>query len=202
MDELARFWRCVALHWFNPAAWWTIREMRAACEAACDDVALAASGEADRSAYAATIIELAASLAPSGVAPAMIGLISSTRRLTNRIERLVRPPSVVPLAAPDCRRHHAVDCTPGPDRCHAGGDGNAIGSEVCAVPEKGDGQVAQTVTLRGLCVDQPDKSPIAGALVRLFQAQGRTAPIVEIAKTKSDQNGRFEFPLAGPAALR
>ena len=64
------------LHWFNPVSWWTIREMQAEREAACDDLALAALGETDRSAYASTIVDLAANLAPSGVAPAMIGLIA------------------------------------------------------------------------------------------------------------------------------
>ncbi len=88
------------IHWFNPVAWWTIREMQAEREAACDDFALAALGEADRSQYASTIIELAASLAPSGMAPAMIGLISSTRRLTTRIERLARPAAVTSLRSP------------------------------------------------------------------------------------------------------
>src|SRR2546426_40183 len=62
------------LHWFNPVAWWTVREMQAEREAACDDLAFAALGETDRSAYAATIVELAASLAPSGIAPGLIGL--------------------------------------------------------------------------------------------------------------------------------
>ena len=38
-------------------------------EAACDELAFAALGETDRSAYAATIVELAASLAPSAIAP-------------------------------------------------------------------------------------------------------------------------------------
>ncbi len=76
------------IHWFNPVAWWTIRETQAEREAACDERALAALGETDRSAYAATIIDLAANLASSGIAPAMIGLISSTRRLTTRIKRL------------------------------------------------------------------------------------------------------------------
>src|SRR5262249_34823393 len=88
------------LHWFDPVTWWTIREMQAEREAACDELTVAALGEADRSAYGATIIDLAASLAPSGMAPAMIGLIASNRRLTPRIERLQRFPSVATLRAP------------------------------------------------------------------------------------------------------
>jgi len=78
------------IHWFNPAAWWTVREMQAECEAACDEIAVSTLGEADRPAYASTLIDLASSVAPSGMAPAMVGMISSNRRLTTRIERLAR----------------------------------------------------------------------------------------------------------------
>ena len=88
------------LHWFNPVAWWTVREMQAEREAACDELAFAALGEADRSAYAATIVELAASLSPSAIAPGLIGLFSSTCRLKARVERLLRSPSVKTLRAP------------------------------------------------------------------------------------------------------
>ena len=114
------------VHWFNPVAWWTIREMQAECEAACDELAVAALGEADRSAYASTLIDLAASVAPSGMAPAMIGLISSTRRLTTRVERLARSPSVTTLRSPVGRGHRAGDRPRRPDRRHAGRRGTSI----------------------------------------------------------------------------
>ncbi|HEY2250775.1 MAG TPA: hypothetical protein VGH74_06925, partial [Planctomycetaceae bacterium] len=51
-------------------------------------------------------------------------------------------------------------------------------------------------TLRGQCIDHVDKSPLAGVPVRIFRAQGRTAPIVEHAKTVTDREGRFEFPIS------
>ena len=117
------------LHWFNPVAWWTIREMQAECEAACDELAVAALGEPDRSAYASTLIDLAASVAPSGMAPAMIGMFSSTRRLTARIERLARSPTVTTLRAPIVGRRRAGDLPHGPDRRHAGRHGTSIVGE-------------------------------------------------------------------------
>jgi bla regulator protein BlaR1 len=88
------------LRWFNPVTWWTLREMQAEREAACDDLAIAALGENNRSPYAATIIDLAANPAPSGITPAMIGMITSTRRVTARLERLARSPSVTSLQMP------------------------------------------------------------------------------------------------------
>ena len=107
------------LHWFNPVAWWTVREMQAEREAACDELAFAALGETDRSAYAATIVELAASLAPSAIAPGLIGLFSSTCRLKARVERLLRSLRSRRYAH---RRGRPVgrDGLDGSDRRHAG----------------------------------------------------------------------------------
>ena len=70
------------LHWFNPVGLGDGPGAAAEREAACDELAFAALGEAGgRSAYAATIVELAASLAPSGIAPGLVGLFLSTSRL-------------------------------------------------------------------------------------------------------------------------
>ncbi len=88
------------LHWFNPVAWWTVREMQAEREAACDELAFAALSEDERSAYAATLVELAASLAPASIAPGLIGLFTSTDRLKARVERLLRSPSARTVPAP------------------------------------------------------------------------------------------------------
>ena len=74
--------------------------MQAEREAACDELAFAALGEAERPAYAATIVELAAGLSPSAIAPGLVGLFSSTFRLKVRVERLLRSPSVRTLRAP------------------------------------------------------------------------------------------------------
>src|SRR5205085_2684702 len=93
-------WLMVAariLHWFNPVAWWAFREMQTEREAACDELALATLGEPDRTAYAATIVELAASLIPSALAPGLIGLFSPSCRLKFRVERLLNSPSIRPL---------------------------------------------------------------------------------------------------------
>ena len=146
------------LHWFNPLAWWVVREMRAEREAACDDLALAALGETERSAYAATIIDLAASLAPSGMAPAMIGLISSTRRLTARIERLGGPSAVVSLRPTFVAGILLVVALVG--LTDAMPDASLKQAEAKSAPAAAKSEVAdaKTVTLRGRCVDQVDGS--------------------------------------------
>ena len=189
-----------ALHWFNPVVWWTIREMQTVREAACDDLALAALGETDRSAYASTIVELAASLAPSGIAPAMIGLFSSTRSLTNRIKRLIRSSSVTVLSAPIAAGIIAAIALPGlTDAMPAALPAQPTANQ-SSVPQKTVEPEDKPVVLRGRCVDQVDRTPIvARAIVHLFKAQGKTAPIVEVAKVVTNREGLFEFPPVPPS---
>ena len=178
------------LHWFNPVAWWTVREMQAEREAACDELAFAALGEADRSAYAATIVELAASLSPSAIAPGLIGLFSSTCRLKTRIERLLRFPSVTTLRAPvaaglllGVALLGLTDAMPG---------ARAQAPKAAAATGK-DEPKASTHTVSGRCVNHADGSALAGVSVRLYQAEGRTSPPVEIARTVTDADGRYTF---------
>ena len=78
------------VYWFNPVMGWVIREMQAEREAACDDLSVRVLGESNRWDYAQTIVDLASNLARIEIAPAFIGLISSARRLTTRIDRLVQ----------------------------------------------------------------------------------------------------------------
>jgi beta-lactamase regulating signal transducer with metallopeptidase domain/5-hydroxyisourate hydrolase-like protein (transthyretin family) len=187
------------VHWFNPVAWWTIRAMQAEREAACDELALAALGEADRAEYAASIIDLATNLAPSAMAPAMIGLISSAWRLKARVERLVRAPSAARIRAPFAAASllaialagltDAMPATADPVQTQAKPPAKAV-----AVPSKDAASQATTVTLRGRCLDYTTKAGMAGVRVRLFKVEGRTAPIVEAAQAVTDEKGQFEFP--------
>jgi beta-lactamase regulating signal transducer with metallopeptidase domain/5-hydroxyisourate hydrolase-like protein (transthyretin family) len=183
------------LHWFNPVAWWTVREMQAEREAACDELAFAALGETDRSAYAATIVELATSLVPSALTPGLIGLFSSTCRLKARVERLLRAPSITTLPAPiaaglllGIALTGLTDAMPGA-RAQAPKGAASTGKEE---PR------ANTHTISGRCVNHGDNSPLAGISVRLYRAEGRTSPPVEIARTVTDVDGRYTFAGLAP----
>jgi hypothetical protein len=186
------------LHWFNPVVWWAFREMLAEREAACDELALIALGESDRSAYAATIVELAASLAVSAIAPGFIELFSSKRRLTARVERLLRYPSITTLRAPIAAGLllatgliGLTDAMPGaraqPPRKSGQGD-----------KEEPKGK---TYTLGGNCVDHADGTPLPGVSVRLYRVEGRTAAAVEVATMVTGADGRFEFTGLVPPRL-
>ena len=180
------------LHWFNPVAWWTVREMQAEREAACDELAFAALGEADRSAYAATIVELAASLAPSAIAPGLIGLFSSTCRLKARVERLLRSPSVTTLRAPIAAGLLLGMALMGLTDAMPGAKAQAPKEAAPASTAKEEPK-ANTHTISGRCLNHADRSPLAGISVRLYRVEGRTSPPVEIAKTVTDADGRYTF---------
>lgn len=189
------------VHWFNPLAWWTVREMQAEREEACDELALAALGDADRPAYAATILDLAASLAPSAIAPGMIGLYSSTQRLQSRVERLIHRPAVAMLRPPLAGGLVALlalagltDALPAAPRDGAPAAGSKPSTATApAAPDGAPATEANTYTLKGRCVDRLDRGSLTGISIRLFKVEGRSALPVEIAKTASDEEGRFEF---------
>jgi beta-lactamase regulating signal transducer with metallopeptidase domain/5-hydroxyisourate hydrolase-like protein (transthyretin family) len=178
------------LHWFNPVAWWTVRAMQAEREAACDELAFAALGEADRSAYAATIVELAASLPPSAIAPGLIGLFSSTCRLKARVERLLRSPSVTTLRAPIAAGLLLGTALLGLTDAMPGAKAQAPKGAAWAEKEE---PTANTHTVSGRCVNHADDSALSGISVRLYRVEGRTSPPVEIARTVTDAIGRYTF---------
>jgi beta-lactamase regulating signal transducer with metallopeptidase domain len=187
------------LHWFNPVAWWTVREMHAEREAACDELAFAALGETDRSAYAATIVELAASLAPSAIAPGLVGMFSSTCRLKARVERLLRAPTVTTLRAPiaaglflGMALMGLTDAMPG---------AKAQSPKQAASTQKEEPE-AKTYTFSARCFNHADRAPLAGVSVRLYQVEGRTSPPVEVARTVSGVDGRFAFTGLAPPRHR
>lgn len=186
------------LHWFNPIAWWTVREMQAEREAACDELALASFGQVERRAYAATILDLAATLAPSSIAPGMIGLFSSTCRLKRRVERLARTRSIAaigtPLVASALFVFSLIGLTDSMPPINA--DQAATGDVPSKSASVSQNQVEprpQQFTLRGRCVGGEENVPVPGVRLRLFKVEGWTLPAVEIAKGISDREGRFAF---------
>jgi beta-lactamase regulating signal transducer with metallopeptidase domain len=186
------------LHWFNPVAWWTVREMQAEREAACDELAFAALGETDRSAYAATIVELAASLAPSAIAPGLIGMFSSTCRLKARVERLLRTPSVTTLRAPIAAGLFLGMALMGLTDAMPGAKAQAPKQAASTQKEEPE---AKTYTFSARCVNHADGAPLAGVSVRLYQVEGRTSPPVEVARTVTGVDGRFAFTGLVPPRL-
>lgn len=183
------------LHWVNPVAWWTVREMQAHREAACDELAFTALGETDRHDYAASIIELAASLAPSPLAPGLVGLFSSKGRLQVRVERLLSSPSVpalkTPVAAALLLGIALLGLT------------DAMPATLAQAPtppaDQNDTPAASpepnttTHTITSRCVDSRTRKPLAGVPIRLYRAEGLVGSPVEIANAVTDKEGKYTF---------
>ena len=129
---------------------------------------------------------------PSAIAPGLIGLFSSTCRLKARVERLLRFPSVTTLRAPiaaglllGMALMGLTDAMPG---------AKAQAPKDAAPPSTAKEEPkANTHTISGRCLDNADRSPLAGISVRLYRVEGRTSPPVEIARTDTDADGRYTF---------
>lgn len=177
-----------ALHWFNPIAWWAIREMQAEREAACDEIALAALQTTDRATYADTLVELAASFSSSGIVPGMVGLFASKSRLQARVERLLRTPASPLRASIAFVILAAIGLVGLTDALPQ------VDAQPAAATAAGDKpEVAHDYVVRGTCVDQAGLAPLEGITVTLYQIQGQAGPAEPIATTKSDAEGKFEF---------
>ncbi len=90
-DALVNLLQAVAetLFFYHPAVWWASSRIRVERENACDDLAVAATGDA--AAHARALLELAARTMPALAAAAPFTAAADGGRLWNRIARLVAP---------------------------------------------------------------------------------------------------------------
>ena len=169
------------LHWFNPVAWWSFKMLQAEREAACDEMALATLGEANRSDYAATIVELAANLAALPALPMTIGFFASIDRLKSRIDRLARPRPrftigsslavTVLLGFGMLGLTDAQSIIPA-DQGPAEKPSAQKGERISTTSKE---QKPNMYVVRGRCLDQLDQSSLGGIRLKLFMVAGRTA---------------------------
>jgi hypothetical protein len=89
--------RCI--FWFNPLAWWLQRRIAVLAEHACDDEALAATG--DRQAYAEVLLKItAAARRSSGRLNWGLLTMSRTSNVRERIERILDETRRIPREVP------------------------------------------------------------------------------------------------------
>lgn len=85
--------RCLLLsvYWFNPLVWLAAALSRVDGEQACDEAAIRALGEEQRLSYGKTLIDMiAVRPAPSGLLCTATTMVSGTKSLKKRLERIVR----------------------------------------------------------------------------------------------------------------
>jgi beta-lactamase regulating signal transducer with metallopeptidase domain len=73
------------IHWFNPILWLGFRRMAADREVACDELALAVAGEAQRRDYGRTIVKLLENFAEPSPLPGLVGILEDKSRIVQRI---------------------------------------------------------------------------------------------------------------------
>ncbi len=188
------------LHWFNPLVWWTLREMRAERESACDDLALAVGSGIDPHSYAETLLGFVNGRVPSPMAPGMIGLFSSQRSLAKRMQRVLQMPAVTPFRPLVAAALPLLlcllgltDAMPAHDAGPAAGQQPARAAGDPAPPPARTPPAQADYVIHGRCVESDDQSPLAGVRLRLYAGRGLVAPPEEVASTTSDEAGRFQF---------
>jgi beta-lactamase regulating signal transducer with metallopeptidase domain len=75
------------LHWFNPLAWWSVRQLRREQEQACDDVVLRAGVSA--SAYAAHVLDLATQVQPGTNATILALTMAQPIEIESRLQTIL-----------------------------------------------------------------------------------------------------------------
>jgi len=75
----------LALHWFNPLAWYAANRMRADGELACDALALSHAGEAAHRSYGETILKLLEQFSRSAPVPGLMGILEDKNQMKRRI---------------------------------------------------------------------------------------------------------------------
>jgi beta-lactamase regulating signal transducer with metallopeptidase domain len=201
--------RC--LHWFNPVAWWMVREMQSLREMACDERTLTALDADQRQDYADTILSLIGMLAPSPLAPGMVALFSSQARLSRRIEHIA-------LGSCGSRRSRIAACLvlvilalagwtdagriaaqqPGEAQPLPLSDANGQATTKTEVAPMSD---AADYTLRGQTVkwistgeqNRFDVLPMGHVKITLYRIRGMLGSPEALAATTSDADGHFAF---------
>ncbi len=80
----------LALHWFNPWAWYAFHRMQSDREAACDALALSRRGGSDNQAYGRTIIKVLERFHCPAVSPGMAGIWESKSQMKARIHMIAK----------------------------------------------------------------------------------------------------------------
>jgi beta-lactamase regulating signal transducer with metallopeptidase domain len=184
------------LHWFNPLVWWTLRELRAERESACDDLALAVGSEIDPRSYAETLLGFVGGRVPSPIAPGMIGLFSSQRSLARRMQRVLQTPVVAPFRPIVAAALPLLLCLVGLTDAMPADEAGPVPAQTAgdpaAPPANAQPEPADYV-IHGRCINDDDQSPLAGVSLRLYAGRGLVSPPGEMAATTSDEAGRFQF---------
>lgn len=93
-DHITAVFRCVALalHWYNPLAWWAARSSKQDGELACDEGTIARLGEEERLNYGRTLLNMTCVSGRNDVMLTATTMKTGKRRLRERIMLIAKKP--------------------------------------------------------------------------------------------------------------
>lgn len=195
---------CCAVSW-QPLAWWAARRHHQLSELACDEWVLACGQSAES--YADSLLDLV----PQRGASLALAVLRNRAGLAGRIRHILnvvhaRPhlgarwlamlisSTLVLIVLTALAQQRPLTADDGVVVTPAAEDNQADAERSGPIHNP-----ARSYAIRGQCVKDVDSSPMPGVGVRLFQVGGKGSPLVVIAKSVSDRNGRFSFTgLAAP----
>lgn len=80
----------LAVHWFNPLAWYAANRMRADGELACDALALSHAGETAHRPYGQTILKLLEQFSRAAPVPGLMGILEDKNQMKRRITMIAK----------------------------------------------------------------------------------------------------------------
>lgn len=183
-ERLARI--IVALHWFNPAAWWALTRLRETREQACDASVLRCLGSGQAAEYGKLVLALAGGSSSPEVLVAAHGSLRSLQRRIEMIStcgttnwRQTALGIVALLAVVLCGLTRA----PAPDNANPAASGVTFGDLSPA---------AEDYEISGTCTDENEK-PLAGVRVRVFRMEDRQNSPEQMGETVTGDDGTFSF---------
>ena len=91
---------CLCVYWFDPLVWAAAYMSRRDCELACDEGAMRGLGEAERTAYGRTLLEVVSHAAgPGKLLQTATSMNETMKQLKERVDFIVRKPKISITAA-------------------------------------------------------------------------------------------------------
>jgi beta-lactamase regulating signal transducer with metallopeptidase domain/5-hydroxyisourate hydrolase-like protein (transthyretin family) len=190
----------VAVHWFNPAAWWALARLRDAREKACDAAVLSCLGREQAGTYGRLLIALALRQGAGRRQSVLVGAMGQSRYLQRRIEMIVAYRkstwkhtlfgASVLAALVACGLTSAQSSGPARSGIRKNSATDRQVANKPAEPHTLDRQ--REYVISGRCTDE-NKRPLSQVRVRLFRIDPNRGTRESVREVKTDDAGTFRF---------
>lgn len=194
----------VAVHWFNPVAWWARSQLRLQREQACDAMVLRYADRERQREYGRLVVELASRRPSPAWEVVLVGACGSPWRLKRRIDMIAEHRDwnwkasllgglllTLGIACGLTRAESEPAATNAAAVSEAGADAGASADTTVQ---------AVGYWIQGVCQDE-NEQPLAGVRVRVFRVDSKAITREQVGELETGATGEFEFPdLPAPVA--